>query len=211
MPNDALLVRTLVEVADTLVDDFDVFDLLTILSDRCYRSGHAIVDVELSAPDGRWPLFTGQAIDAGFRSVHSLPLRLRGRTIGALNMFRTDSGPLGADDVVAAQALADVATIAILQHQTVIDAQALNSQLSLALNSRNVIEQAKGKRQRRDGRRYRPGFERLRGHTRNHNLRLSDVARQIADGLMATSSLDALARSRPKPQVSRQEASAPRG
>ena len=193
MTREAQLVQTLVELADNLVDDFDVIDVLTMLSDRCvetldvsaagvmlaapsgelqvvasssdamrvlelfqlqanegpcvdsYRDARAIVNLELSAVDGRWPRFTPRAIVAGFHSVHSLPMRLRGRTIGALNMFRAGTGALDESDVLAAQALADVATIAILQHQTVVNAQILNEQLNQALNSRIIIEQAKGK------------------------------------------------------------------
>src|SRR5437763_592928 len=81
---------------------------------------------------------------AGFRSVQALPMRLRGVTIGALNLFRTEKGSLEEADVVAAQALADVATIAILQHRAAIEAHIVVDQLNHALNSRVVIEQAKG-------------------------------------------------------------------
>ncbi len=238
MPNQTLLVRTLVELADSLVDDFDVVDLLTLLSDRCvetldvasagvmlanpsgrlqvvasssdamrtlelfqlqsdqgpcvdcYRTGEPIVNLDLGGINGRWPSFTPHAIAAGFRSVHSLPMRLRRRTIGALNMFRTDDGSLGADDVTAAQALADVATIAILQHETAGDAQQLNEQLSHALNSRIVIEQAKGKISEADGIDMDQAFQRLRGHARNHNLRLAQLARDIAEGTIPPGSLD---------------------
>jgi GAF domain-containing protein len=193
MARESLLISTLVELADNLVDNFDVIDVLTVLSDRCveaidvdaagvmlaspggelqfvasssesmrvlelfqiqadegpcvdcYKDGNAIVNHALEVPDARWPRFTPQAVAQGFRSVHCLPLRLRGRTIGALNLFRTEQGPLDADDVIVAQGLADVATIAILQHRTSLDARLLNDQLSNALNSRIIIEQAKGK------------------------------------------------------------------
>ena len=238
MAKQALLLRTLVDLADNLVDDFDVVDTLTLLADRCvealdvaaagvmiagpggalqvlasssdamralelfqiqasqgpcldcYQSGRPIVNVDLAAVNRRWPAFTPAAIAAGFRSVHSLPMRLRGRTVGALNMFRTDTGVLDDDDVSAAQALADVATIAILQHQSMIDAQKLNEQLHGALNSRIIIEQAKGKISEAGGLDMDQAFQRLRGHARNHNLRLADLARDIADGTVLPGSLD---------------------
>jgi GAF domain-containing protein len=240
MPKEALLVRTLVELADNLVDDFDVVDLLTLLSDRCvealdvaaagvmlaaptgylqvvasssdamrvlelfelqanegpcldcYRTGEPVVNAELSAVKDRWPRFAPQAIDGGFHSVHSLPMRLRGQTIGALNMFRTDIGALDETDVLAGQALADVATIAILQHRTAVDAQALHNQLNEALNSRIIIEQAKGKISEAAHLDMDQAFQRLRHHARKHNLRLAQLARHIADGTTTIASLDPL-------------------
>jgi GAF domain-containing protein len=235
-----LLIRTLVELADNLVDDFDVVDLLTLLADRCvevldvaaagvmlaapsgalqvvassseamrvlelfelqadqgpcvdcYATGEAVVNVDLTSVGTRWPRFAAEAVAAGFRSVHALPLRLRGRTIGALNMFRIDEGTLDASDVSAAQGLADIATIAIIQHQVAVDAQTLNLQLSQALNSRIVIEQAKGKVSQAARLDMDQAFQRLRAHARNHNIRLSELAADIADGTAHPDQLDAL-------------------
>src|ERR1019366_363186 len=90
-----------------------VLELFQIQADEgpcvdCFRSGQAIVNYALSEADGRWPRFTPRALAQGFRSVHSLPLRLRGRTIGALNLFRTTQGPMSVEDVAVAQGLADV-------------------------------------------------------------------------------------------------------
>jgi GAF domain-containing protein len=238
MPREALLVRTLVELADNLVDDFDVIDLLTHLADRCvevldvtaagvmlatpaddlqvvassseamrilelfelqadegpcvdcYRTAAAVVNQDLGGVGGRWPHFTPQAAAAGFRSVHAVPMRLRGRTIGALNLFRTGDGVLDDTDVVAAQALADIATIALVQHQAAVDAQVLNAQLTQALDSRVLIEQAKGKVSEASGLDMNEAFHQLRRHARNHNLRLADLARNIADGTVNPRSLD---------------------
>jgi GAF domain-containing protein len=238
MPREALLVRTLVELADTLVDDFDVIDVLTVLTDRCvealdvaaagvmlaapsgglhvvassseamrtlelfqlqanegpcmdcFASGLPIVNLRLSKLDRRWPRFTPRALEAGFRSVHSLPMRLRGRSIGALNLFRIGEGAMTEADVLAAQALADVATIAILQHQITIDAQTLNNQLNQALQGRIIIEQAKGKISEAVGLSIDQAFQRLRHHARNHNVRLADLSRDIAQGTINPRSLD---------------------
>ena len=165
MPREAVLVQAFVELADTLVDDFDVVELLTVLSDRCldvldieaagimlvgvggeprvmassseamhllellelqsqqgpcldcYRTGEPVVNEVLAENLQRWPRFSVEAQRAGFRTVHALPLRLRGTIIGALNLFNTEVGRLERDDTEIAQALADVATIAILQHR----------------------------------------------------------------------------------------------
>ena len=245
MVDQILLVQTLVGLADTLVDDFDVVDLLTLLSDRCvetldvasagvmlaapsghlqvvasssdtmrtlevfelqadqgpcvdcYRSGSPIVNLDLTTVNTRWPSFAPRAVAAGYRSVHSLPMRLRGATIGALNMFRTDDGALGSDEVAVAQAFADVATIAIIQHRAAMDARQLTEQLNGALNSRIVIEQAKGKISEAAGVDMDQAFHRLRAHARNHNLRLGDLARSVAEGAVHPDSLEALRRKPP--------------
>jgi GAF domain-containing protein len=238
VPREAMLARTMVELADSLVDDFDVVDVLTLLADRCvetldvaagglilvapdgdlrlmassseamrllelfeleaeegpcvdcFRTGEPVVNQDLAEGDGRWPRFAPEALAAGFHSAHALPMRLRGTVIGALNLFRTGGGSLDEADIDAAQALADVATIAILQHRATLDAQVLNEQLNHALNSRIVIEQAKGVLAERTGSDMEQAFTRLRTHARNHNLRLADVARNVISGALQTESLD---------------------
>ena len=112
-------------------------------------------------------------------------MRLRGVTIGTLNLFRAKVGTLEESDVVAAQALADVATIAILQHRAAIQAHLVVDQLNHALNSRILIEQAKGILAERAGLDMEGAFSWLRKHARNHNLLLVDVAQSIIDGKLA--------------------------
>lgn len=240
MTRETLLIRTLVQLADNFVADFDIVELLTLLADRCvealdvaaagvmiatpdghlqvvsssseamrtlelfqlqsdegpcvdaFHSGAPVVNQDLQEAAGPWSRFAPLAIAAGFRSTHSLPMRLRGETIGALNMFRTDNGALSPDEVAAAQALADIATIAIIQHRGVVDAQALNEQLNYALNSRIVIEQAKGKLSEAAHLDMDQAFRRLRGHARNHNLRLTELAAAVATGTVDPRSLDPL-------------------
>ncbi len=238
--DENLLIRTLVELADNLVEDFDVVDLLTHLAGRCvevldvaaagvmlaapsgalqvvasssntmrvlelyelqadqgpcvdcYASGEPVVNVDLAAANSRWPRFGPQAVGAGFQSVYALPLRLRGLTIGALNMFRAGQGTLDAADLTAAQGLADIATIAIIQHRVTVDAQTVNMQLSEALNSRIMIEQAKGKISQATNVDMDRAFQRLRAHARNHNLHLSQLAADIAAGTTRPDNLDPL-------------------
>src|ERR1700730_1208038 len=119
-------------------------------------------------------------------------MRLRGLTIGALNLFRADEGQLEEADRLAAQAFADVATIAILQHRAGAEAKVVNQQLHDALNTRITIEQAKGVVAERAGLDMEQSFSRLRNHARNHTLRLVDVAQGVIDGTLSEASLDPL-------------------
>ena len=244
MSREEKLSRTLVELADTLVADFDVVELLTLLTQRCvdvlevdaaglmlvapegdlrvmasssetmrvlelfevqaqqgpcldcYRTGVPVVNQDLAAANGRWPQFAAEAVAEGFQTVHALPMRLRGVVIGALNLFSTARAALSQADIDAAQAMADVATIAILQHRAALEAQILNEQLNYALNSRIVIEQAKGMVAERENFNMEEAFSMLRNHARNHNLRLVDVARDVITSKVLVSSLDR-PRSRP--------------
>jgi GAF domain-containing protein len=109
----------------------------------CYRTGQPVNSPDLADP-GRWPRFTALAADRGFRSVHAVPMRLRGLTIGALNLFAATPGALPPADLRVAQALADAATITILQERDGTAQQALAPRLQGALNGRAIIEQAKG-------------------------------------------------------------------
>jgi GAF domain-containing protein len=240
MPRETLLARTLVELADSLVADFDVVELLTVLADRCvdvldvgaagimlaapdgelrvmassseamrvlelfelqarqgpclesYRTGTAVVNQNLVVRDDRWPRFAAAALAAGFHSVHALPMRLRGTVIGALNLFNVEPGEMRKPDLDAAQAFADVATIAILQHRAATEAHVVNEQLNGALNTRVVIEQAKGIVAERQDLDMEHAFATLRNHARNHNLRLVDVATDVIGGSLAAPGLDSL-------------------
>lgn len=227
MPRESLLAQTLVELADSLVDDFDVVELLTLLTDRsvevldvaaagillvstegelgvmassneatrvlelfelqceegpcldCYRTGSPIVAADLTTAHSRWPRFAVESLRAGFRSVTAFPMRLRGTTIGALNLFGHEAGSLDETDGRAAQAFADVATIAILQNRALMAAQVVNNELQHALQSRVVIEQAKGVLAATTGASVADGFELLRRYARRHNARLADVAADV--------------------------------
>ncbi len=136
----------------------------------CYRTGLPVVNQDLATLNSRWPRFAAEALAAGFHSMHALPLRLRGAVIGALNLFHLEAGRMPQAAVDAAQALADVATIAILQHRAALEAQFVNEQLNHALNSRIVIEQAKGIVAQREGLNMEQAFSTLRNHARDRNL-----------------------------------------
>jgi GAF domain-containing protein len=130
----------------------------------------------------RWPAFMPHAVENGFVSVFAVPLRLRTQVIGALNLFSTSPGALGAADVGVAQAMADIATIGILQARALDDARAVTAQLEGALESRIAIEQAKGIIAERKGISVDAAFALLRGYVRRNQLRLHDTAQGIIHG-----------------------------
>jgi GAF domain-containing protein len=223
------LARTFVELADTLVADFDVIEFMSVLVDRCaellgsaevglalaatrgelrvmasstermraleliefqndegpcrdcLHSGEQVLNARLDDSQQRWPRFTPEARDAGFQMAHALPLRLRSDVIGAMNIFSPDLRELSPEDVNLVQALADAATIGILQERAVKHGVDLAGQLQGALNSRIVIEQAKGIVAERRHVDMDQAFAMLRSYARSNRIQLSNVARAIID------------------------------
>ncbi len=149
-----------------------------------FQTGEPVEQQDLQAGTGRWPSFTAAALQGGFRSVLALPLRWRASTLGALNLFRATSEPMPEADVIVARAFADLAALSITQHRATAEAQRLNEQLSDALTSRIVIEQAKGVISERAGVDLAEAFSRLRAYARNGNHRLTDIAEAAVDGTL---------------------------
>jgi GAF domain-containing protein len=147
-----------------------------------YRCERRVAIPDLRRVRGRWPVFTPRALEAGFAAVCSFPMRLRANRIGALDVFQTTPGELDEATVQAGQALTDVATIAILQARAVQDAARLVGQLEHALQSRVVVEQAKGVLAERLGVDPDAAFMRLRRYGRVRGLHLAELARQVVDG-----------------------------
>jgi GAF domain-containing protein len=147
----------------------------------CFRSGRPVTSADLAA-DTRWPLFAAAAQQAGFAAVQALPMRLRDQVVGALSLFRDAPGGFDPEEVRIGQALADVATIGLLHERSMRRSDALNEQLQSALNSRVVIEQAKGKLAERLGLDMDEAFMVLRDHSRSSNRRLSEVALAFNNG-----------------------------
>ncbi|NKQ57340.1 GAF and ANTAR domain-containing protein [Amycolatopsis sp. K13G38] len=148
----------------------------------CVRTGLSVSSEDLAAEYGRWPRFAPAAHAAGFAATHAVPMRLRRTVIGALNLLNTDSDGVNPESVNLGQALADVATIGMLQHRMLHDSTVLVEQLQTALNSRVVIEQAKGVLSAHGAVDMQQAFLALRGYARSHHLRLSELARTVADG-----------------------------
>jgi len=223
------LADVFVEMADTLVDDFDVIEFLHVLTERCvqllgvsaagllltdgqdtlqlvaassertrllelfqlqtdqgpcvdcFRTGQPVSVADVPSA-GRWPRFTAAAAEVGFAAVHALPMRLRDQVIGALNLFDTNPGALDEGRLRVGQALADVATIGLLQERAIRHRDVLTEQLQNALNSRILIEQAKGVLAERLHLDMANAFVVLRGGARNQNRRLTELAQAIVDG-----------------------------
>jgi transcriptional regulator with GAF, ATPase, and Fis domain len=163
-----------------------LLELLQVQSDagpclQAYRSGQQVLIEDLRADTARWPEFAARADREGFRAVFAIPLRLRTERIGAMNLFRTQSRMMSESDLLVAQALADVATIGILHQRVLVHGALVNAQLQTALNSRVVIEQAKGVLSERAGLDMDQAFIELRTRARNTNQHLSDTARAVIE------------------------------
>ena len=231
------LVDTFVELADTLVEDFDVVEFFSSLAERvvelglasevgillvdetgdlrfvaasherahllelfqvqneegpcqdCYATGVPVSVDDLETAGDRWPLFAPRAVSAGFRSVQAVPLRLRGTVLGAFNLFLNDPGGVDSHTEAVVRAMADVATIGLLQQRELDRAQTVEGQLQQALQTRIGIEQAKGIISERMGIEMDAAFGLLRGYARNHNQKLHDAARDVVRGVLAPSDL----------------------
>jgi transcriptional regulator with GAF, ATPase, and Fis domain len=223
------LAEVLVEMADTLVDDFDVIEFLHVLTERsvqllgvaaagllltdgqgtlqvvaassertrllelfqlqtyegpcvdCFRAGQPVSAADLALA-ARWPQFAAAAKDAGFAAVHAVPMRLRTDVIGALNFFDVSPGVLDPVKMRAGQALADVATIGLLQQRAIRRRDVLTEQLQTALNSRILIEQAKGVLAERLKVDVGEAFTLLRDNARRRSRPLSELAQAVVDG-----------------------------
>ena len=137
----------------------------------------------------RWPRFAPNAVDAGFLAMSAVPMRLRTNVVGALNLFSSTPRSLNDGDLRLAQAMADIATIGILQERVIRDGRTLTSHLEVALDSRVVIEQAKGIIAERNKITVDDAFALLRAFARNHNRLLSETASQVVDGTLQPDTL----------------------
>jgi transcriptional regulator with GAF, ATPase, and Fis domain len=154
-----------------------------------YRAGVSVHSLLSADADESWPRFAPHARDVGFESVSALPMRLRSDIIGALNIFSVNPVLLGEDDRLVVQALADIATIGILQERALGDALVVTSQLEVALESRIAIEQAKGIVAERRHVDIDTAFTLLRAYARNHNRMLQQIALDVIDGSLAVEAL----------------------
>jgi transcriptional regulator with GAF, ATPase, and Fis domain len=232
MADQQRLIATLVSLADTLVDEYDVIDFMQTLAERsvelvgvsaagimladgdgrlrhvaCSSEKMRLVELlELQLEEGpcfdafrqrdvvrsdtsaeactRWPRFGPRANEGGFAAVSAVPLRLRGEAVGALNLFSVTDTALADDDLAVVQAMADIATIGVLQARLINDQNVLTAQLETALESRVVIEQAKGVVAERNQVDVDEAFALIRRIARDQNRLLVDTARGIVDGTL---------------------------
>ena len=163
---------------------------------EAYSTGEAVVHKDLASAEDRWPTFAPEAVRAGFRSVHAFPLRLRTNVLGAMNLFSSEASDIGESAAHLARALADVASIAILQDHVVRTSDVRAGQLQHALDSRVAIEQAKGMLAERANADMDEAFTMLRTYARSTRRHLSEVASHLVAGTMA---VDEVAAGRPSP------------
>lgn len=182
--------RGRLRVVASTSEESDWTELMQIQADEgpcieCVRTGRAVTVTDLDTAAARWPRFAAALHERPapdekrYRSVHALPLRLRGQAIGGMNLFHTRPGPLPEADLHLAQGLADVATIGILQERAIRHGEIVVEQLQNALNSRVIIEQAKGVLGQLGNVPMDVAFARLRRYSRTSNTLLADVARQV--------------------------------
>ncbi|WP_250031419.1 GAF and ANTAR domain-containing protein [Paractinoplanes maris] len=149
---------------------------------EAFTTGQPVINIDLAAAAGRWPRFAPRATSAGYQSVHAFPMRVRERVIGALNVFGdTKGGTFTGADVPIMQALTDIATIGLLQERTISQSEILTEQLQGALNSRIVVEQAKGAVAQACRVTVDEAFAVIRRFARDHNRKLTEVARAITE------------------------------
>jgi len=225
-PRETRVLDAVVSLVDSLLDDFDVVDLLTELTERCaelldvesagllladplerlrllaatseetrelelfqlqadegpcvdcYSTGQPVSVADIRAEADRWPHFVPAALDAGFASVHAVPMRAAGTVMGALNLFGTHPGALDDADLLVGQTLAHIASVAILQ-EVPPTPSTVPPQLRSALTSRVLVEQAKGFLRESLDVSVEQAFQLLRSYARTNGKHLTDVARRL--------------------------------
>jgi hypothetical protein len=225
-PREAGVLDAVVSLVDSLLEDFDVVDLLTELTEHCaqlldvasagflladprgqlhlmaatsqktrelelfqlqadegpcldcYATGQPVSVSDLQAAAQRWPRFVSAATDAGFASVHAVPMRAAGTVLGALGLFGTGVGELTDADLLVGQTLAHIACVSILQEHPLTPAIVL-PRLRTALTSRVVVEQAKGFLRERLDVSIEAAFHLLRHYARSRGEHLTEVSRRL--------------------------------
>ncbi|MGH3489418.1 MAG: GAF and ANTAR domain-containing protein [Actinopolymorphaceae bacterium] len=147
-----------------------------------YQTQEPVSETDLGAAPTRWPQYAVCAQEAGVRAVHAFPLKVQTLTVGALGFASTEPKALSDDDEQLARALADLATIGVLQQSSAGRAHKVAGQLQGALDSRVIIEQAKGMLAQRSGLSVDQAFNALRHYARSNRLRLAELAQQVVDG-----------------------------
>jgi len=188
---------TLVSASNADMRALEVFELQRAEGPcaEAYRDGHVVTVGDLSGCVERWPNFAPRAMQIGLRSALAVPISLRAQRIGALNLFATEPGRFEEADVLAARGLADVTAIGILQERAAREQEEVAGHLQHALDSRVLLEQAKGAISERLGVGPDEAFDLLRRYARPRGLKLSQVARDAVERRLSVSDLRAEARS----------------
>lgn len=150
---------------------------------EAFRSG-TVVAVDDLADETRWDEYREATLAHGVRAVVGIPMPVGDQRIGALNLYRRAPGAWAHEDLEAAQLLADMASGYILNATQLSESRILAAQLQHALDSRVVVEQAKGVLAERHGVSVHEAFERLRSHARRTSTRIHTVCEQVIDGTL---------------------------
>lgn len=155
----------------------------------CFETGVQVSVGDIEASAGRWPEFEKAALRKGFRAIHATPMRIRGSIIGSLNLLGTRPVVLSERDAALAQALADVAVIGILQERSLRDVNFVNEQLQLALDTRILVEQAKGVLAQQEKLTMDEAFTALRNYSRVNGTSLRTSARDLINRRLDTAAV----------------------
>jgi hypothetical protein len=225
-PRETRVLNAVVALVDSLLEDFDVVDLLTTLTQHCvelldvaavgillgnplqqlrllaatseqarelevfqlqadegpcldcYATGQTISVADLQAATTRWPRFVPVAVEAGFASVHAVPMRAAGIVLGALGLFGTSPGELGEADLLVGQTLSHVACVAIVQEHPPTPSTVMPP-LRTALTNRVIVEQAKGLLHEMLDVSVEDAFHLLRTYARVNGEHLTELARRL--------------------------------
>lgn len=200
MTREHRLTQIFIKLADTLAEDFELAGFLGMLAEATVELLE-VEAVELSLTDDCQVLRVAASVHSpaelvetecsttGYATAEILPLCLRGKVIGSMSLFRVSAVDLSEQDIVLGQALSDMATIGLLHHRDHRGRQELCAQLEHALESRIVIEQAKGMLAERAGLSLPDAFTAMRSYARGKGRALTSVAHGVLDGTLQTSAL----------------------
>ena len=139
----------------------------------------AVGDLTTEQP---WPRFTPVLLDAGFRCAAGVPIPFRGQNIGAVNLYGNVARMWTTEEFNAGRLIAGLAAGYLVNHELLRNNETLTQQLQFALDSRIIIEQAKGVMSGRHSMTADAAFEVMRSYARSRRVKLHDVARSIVTG-----------------------------
>lgn len=144
-----------------------------------YDTGEVVRVSDIRQESTRWPEFSATATRVAVAGVAGIPMRLADEVIGSLNLYSAEPREWSDEDISVATVLADVATSYLVNASKLRQQEQLSEQLQQALESRIVIEQAKGIIAQQHGVSVDQAYQLLRGHARSHNASLRAVAEAI--------------------------------
>jgi GAF domain-containing protein len=146
---------------------------------EAYETGVVVRVTDVRKESARWPEFSATATRLSVAGVAGIPMRLADQIIGALNLYSPEPREWSDVDIAVAGVLADVATSYVVNASKLRQQEQLSEQLQEALESRVVIEQAKGITAYKNAVTIDQAYQLMRRHARNNNASLRLVAEAI--------------------------------